>query len=154
MSDKMSSVIVGQRLKFCHEMATGVCRYQSAINAGDSVKSAHVTASRLLKNDKVVSMIQQIKRENASRTYITAERILQGFASIAFNDSPDIRDNDKLKALEHLGKHLGMFTQKTEVELTDGRSNADFKAMFESMTTDDKLKWLKEREKDDQIIEG
>ncbi len=93
---------------------------------------------------------EALKRIKVKKTYgkdgeITSEDI-------------DVELYDKVKCKELVGKQIGMFTQKTEVELTDGRSNADFKAMFESMSTDDKLKWLKERkkknQKNNQIIEG
>jgi phage terminase small subunit len=59
-------------------------------------------------------------------------------------ETVEIELHDKQKALELIGKHLGMFSQKIEAEITDGTQKAKFKAMFDSMTPEEKILWLKE----------
>jgi len=141
--------------KFCHEFLVDLNGTQSAIRAGYSVKGARQGANETMSKPYIQQYLKKLMEKQQERTQITADSVIKELASIGFAEiDEDIKASDKNKSLELLGKHLGMFTQKTEVELTDGRSNADFKAMFESMSTDDKLQWLKEREKDNQIIEG
>lgn len=60
---------------------------QAAITAGFSAKSAHVTASQLLKDPKVAGAVA-IRVENAQAiTGLTVERTLQEVARLAFFDS-------------------------------------------------------------------
>lgn len=59
---------------------------QAAISAGYAQNSAHVTGSKLLKVPKVAAAVQAAMQERAGRTSITADRVLQGLAQIAFAD--------------------------------------------------------------------
>lgn len=56
----------------------------------------------------------------------------------------DIELYDKIKCKELLGKELGMFAQKIDAEMGVHKSDVDYKAMFDSMSLDEKMKWLKE----------
>lgn len=62
------------------------------------------------------------------------------------NQDIEVELYDKLKATEMLGKHFGMFNQKLDVALVDGTKQAEIKAMFDSMSTQEKLAWLKQKE--------
>lgn len=59
---------------------------RAAIAAGFSSKSAHTTAHRLLKNAKVRELIDSLEAERLERLDITADRILQETAKLAFFD--------------------------------------------------------------------
>ena len=49
-------------------------------------------------------------KQRSERTGITATKILEAIAEIGFADfNEDIRASDKLKALELMARHLGMF---------------------------------------------
>lgn len=54
------------------------------------------------------------------RTGITQDMVLKELSSIAFveNDDAYINPRDKIKALELLGRHLNMFTDKVQVSGT------------------------------------
>jgi phage terminase small subunit len=77
----------------------------------------------MLTNVDVAAAIQKGFQERSERTQITAEKVLLELAVIAFADLQQLADmggriSDKLKALELIGKHLGMFTEKVENKVT------------------------------------
>ena len=59
---------------------------QAAIRAGYSVKTAKEQATRLLSNVHVAAAIASAKFERSRRTNITADRVLQELARVAFFD--------------------------------------------------------------------
>lgn len=144
--------------------------------AGYSSGNADVLGPRLLGNDGIQAAVSQAVAARSKRTEVTADRVLQELARIAFldvaqllNDDGSIRRiqdmpedarralaglevveigggeglalakkaklGDKTRALELLGKHLGMFRDtsgegdaplptKVIVEVVDGRRTA------------------------------
>lgn len=156
---------------------------QAAIRAGYSEKTAEVQASRLLSYAKVAEAVRFAQEARAERTGVTADRVLEEFAKVAFTDLADVTDwgvkevalgfdedgkrlraedigdavvvryeqapfitpinrddltpaaraavsevslgkegfkiklHDKVGALTQIGRHLGMFTDKTEVSI-------------------------------------
>ena len=101
---------------------------QAAIRTGYSVNTANVIASQNLTKLNVHNKIKKLVTEKSIRTEVTADKVLQNIAEIAFAEK-DVADRDRLKTLEILGKHLvlfekpdGKFTesieQSTSVEVT------------------------------------
>jgi phage terminase small subunit len=126
---------------FVREYLVDLNATQAAIRAGFSAKTAESQASRLLRNVKVGGAINLAVAKRAEKTELTAERVLKEIGLIAFRPletedteepdddddeyvrrvkeklrSPDLRVADKLKALELLGKHLKLFTEKIEIK--------------------------------------
>lgn len=133
---------------------------RAAITAGYSKKTAETQASRMLRIVKVQKYISKKVKERSERINISAERVLEEFAKIAFGDMRGLYDkegklkqphewsddqaamvsgfdvseikvgdkvntamkkvkgNDKLRALEALGRNLKLFTDKQEVSGT------------------------------------
>lgn len=126
----------------------------SAVRAGYAPKNSDVIGYELLGKTSVKEAIQKAMDERSKRTGITADKVLNELAHIAFDDIrnylrfyPDgsgeirmeIKDSDKIdtrsvsevsvgkdgqfrfklyckdNALLQVGKHLGMFTDKLEV---------------------------------------
>ena len=151
-----------KRLKFCREFTIDRCKAKAAARAGFSKKSAKTMGSRIFKEPAVQAEIARLDAITCSATMLTVERVVQGFCEIAFNDQE--KSADRKKALENLAKYMGMFNHKQEIEISDGRKNQEYKAMFDSMTVDQKIKWLKAREEmedkkllnntDTDLIEG
>ena len=57
------------------------------------------------------------------REEVTPERVVQALADIAFRDSEEVKTGERMKALELLGKHLGMWGDKArENSLEEERS--------------------------------
>lgn len=86
--------------------------------------TAAQAGSRLLRNVKVAEYIQERMQERQKRTEITQDRVLNELAAMAFADVAEaveirLKPSDKLKALELLGRHLGMFRDRVEVSGID-----------------------------------
>lgn len=77
-----------QRL-FCLYYVKSFNATQSAIKAGYSPESAHVTGSRLLKNEKVAKEISRMKKEMVNKVFVEAMDVLQVYVKIAFADITD-----------------------------------------------------------------
>jgi phage terminase small subunit len=108
---------------FVDEYLVDLNATQAAIRAGYSKKTARSQGERMLTNVDVAAAIQKGFQERSERTKITAEKVLLELAVIAFADLQQLADmggriSDKLKALELIGKHLGMFTEKVENKVT------------------------------------
>lgn len=80
---------------------------KAAIAAGYSEKTARQQGQRLLSNVVIAERLN-VRVEEA---IITANEILTDVKQIAKSAE---KDSDKLKAYEMLGKHLAMWTDKTE----------------------------------------
>ena len=84
-----------------------------------SDKTVWEEASRLRRHPKVSARILELEKEKEDRRRLQAvsreERVLNELERIAFGDGPIA---GKLKAMELLGKHIGLFTPKkvSEVE--------------------------------------
>ena len=51
---------------------------------------------------------------------ITENAVLRELACIAFAELGEVRAAEKMKALELLGRHLGMWNDKAQISVTDG----------------------------------
>jgi phage terminase small subunit len=138
---------------FVKEYLVDLNATQAAIRAGYSARTAHAQGPRLLGNVGVAAAIASATQARSERTLITADRVLEEIAAIAFahmgqyaewgGESVTLKDSqtvdpravaevsqkvtrsgnnvgiklhDKLGALEKLGKHLGMWTDKGEAD--------------------------------------
>ena len=83
-----------------------------------SDKTIDVKASNLFKRDKVRVRYEILMSEIAERceekAIVSREEVIQGFAEMAFPEryGGEVADQVRIKALELLGKHLGLFTEK------------------------------------------
>lgn len=86
----------------------------AARRAGYKEKSASVTACRLLKDPEIKRVLQEKMAERAEKIQLRQDTVLQELKNVAFADGSDasgaaVKMTSKLKALELLGKHLGLF---------------------------------------------
>ena len=168
---KVGGKLTIKQQRFCEEyLATeNLNATEAVINAGYQVKSrsnAEKIGCRLLKSPVVIEHINELMKERSQRTQITADRVLEEIAKVAFVNIADFVDdegrmlppgnidrknmatvqeitervtgndelpiverkyklNDKMNALEKLGKHLKLFTDKVETEVTHKGNLAD-----------------------------
>lgn len=144
-----------QQERFAHEYIIDLNATQAAIRAGYSPNTAQEQGSRLLSNVMILELIEQLKKKREIRTDITADRVLNELAKIAFSDlnkfvevddsgkikvkpsnqvdgtvlseisesvtqngrTKKVKLHDKMKALELIGRHLAMFTDKQEIKI-------------------------------------
>ena len=100
--------------RFIREYLVDLCAAAAARRAGYTPKSARSIGCRLLKDPEirreVAVAMEQEKEENTLRR----EQVLQELKAVAFAPASDasgaeLKVAQKLKALELLGKHLGLF---------------------------------------------
>src|SRR4051812_48436220 len=94
--------------RFVQEYLVDVNATQAAIRAGYSHKTAQEQSSRLLSNVMVSKAIATGQRALTEKTGVTAQKVIDAIASIGFSQGSNITVHDKLHALVHLGKHLGL----------------------------------------------
>ena len=103
---------------FAEEYIVDFNATQAAIRAGYSTKTASSIGAENLRKPKIQELISEAIRDRIRRTHITQERVVLELASVAFADMAKQEESglawkDKLRALELLGKHLGMFASKS-----------------------------------------
>ncbi len=114
------------------------CRYYvqngngslSAEKAGYSKSGSGVTASRLLKNDKVKKFLAELRREAIADSNQDTEQIVQWLYDIA-NPANGEATGNRLKAIEQLGKVHGLFVDKKQIESHNTHDIYDFSNMSE-----------------------
>lgn len=99
--------------RFVDEYMIDLNATQAAIRAGYSPKNADKIGPELLGKTRVSTEITKLKAERSRTTTWTAERVVSELAKIALD--PEAKRSDKIKALELIGKHGGMFQDKVEV---------------------------------------
>lgn len=99
-----------KRARFAQEYAKDFNATQAAIRSGYAKKGAHVTASRLLADPDVTTMVQKILGRVAAKVEITVERTMQEIGAVAYADKIPHQGNlaHKLKALDQCMSILGM----------------------------------------------
>ncbi len=91
--------------------------YRAAYPSVKRDETAATAGGRLLRNVEVSQYIQERMQERQDRTEITQDMVLQEIAAIAFGTvSEAVSVKDKLRALELLGKHLGLFQPKDQLD--------------------------------------
>jgi Phage terminase, small subunit len=183
MSKTQTNKLTFKQERFCQEYQIDLNATQAYKRAGYSANSDVIAASegfKLLRNPKIKQRIDELQKQLAEKTGITAERVLNELAKIAFADTNDyvnvveipvvryeqrgrkkvkkkvlvktvdvvntknlpkekrgviseikqteagisLKLHDKVSALEKLGRHLKLFTDK--VELHPGESFLEF----------------------------
>ena len=123
-----------KQARFCEEYMIDLNATQAAIRAGYSPKTAREQAPRLLANVSIQNRIAQLQAEQSRRTGVSADRVVRELAKIAFANASDlsfgedgleheVKLADKLRALDLLGKHLGMYKDASEKENAAAQNN-------------------------------
>ncbi len=89
---------------------------QAYIRAGYSSKGAGVAAHKLLKNANISDAIATGQAKLLDLANITAEKNLRAIAKIAYSEELFVKDADRLKACELIGKTFGQFKEVTQVQ--------------------------------------
>jgi len=97
--------------RFCteyHKSGNGYQSYRTAFDtATDNRATVEQSVNDLLKSPKIILRLDELASLQEERAIITVDEILREMKTIAFN--PDTKDCDRIRALELMGKHLGMF---------------------------------------------
>ena len=139
-SAEQSMLALTQRQKkFCLEYMKDFNGTQAALRAGYSVASAPVVACNLLKNPKVLNVIDGFEKELSTRFMSTKERVLKEMSILAYSDIADYTDaNGRLDVtnLRNLPPQVTRAIKKVKVirrtvTTTSGTTVTDEKIDFE-----------------------
>lgn len=92
--------------RFCEEYLIDLNATQAAARAG--YRDPNIGRQLITKNN-VSAYLAELMQKRSARTGIAADEVIAELKKVALSDA-EIKGSDKLKALELLGKHLGLFT--------------------------------------------
>jgi len=102
---------------FVQNFISGMCQQEAAIRAGYSAKSAHVTASRLLRHPKVSAALTQMRFRVAARAEMNLDDIRKMHLACYEGALADGLWGAANKAALALGKMIGAYVEKRETTL-------------------------------------
>jgi phage terminase small subunit len=123
-----------KRIRFCEEYVVDLNGTQAAIRSGYSAKGADVQAIRLLGNATVLEYIEQLLAKKREENALSAQFVLDSLQKVAercMTAEPVMAKVDgelvetgeyrfdssgANRALELLGKHLGLFSESINVK--------------------------------------
>ena len=113
----MSKKLTAKQERFCREYLIDLNATAAARRAGYSEKTAKEIGCENLTKPNIQRMIQEALSERSRQTQITANYVLQNIKEELerCKADPDHNSNDVYKGCELLGKHLKLFTDKTEI---------------------------------------
>lgn len=113
---------------FAQHLARGMSADEAHTKAGFSANRGN--ASRLKANESVMARVAELKAMTAERVVVDREWVLAKLIENATN-TQESNPNASNKALELLGKELGMFVERTE------NLNTNYNISDEPMTDDE-----------------
>lgn len=106
--------------RFCEEYLVDLNATQAAIRAKYTKRSAYSMGYENLQKQEIQKYINRLTLWRSLRTQVTADRVLEELAKIAFaNESVKIKD--KLKALDMLAKHVCINDELLDLEWKAGK---------------------------------
>lgn len=117
----MAGQLTDRQKKFVSEYLIDLNATQACIRAGYSRKNADKIGPELLGKTRVAEEIKKAIEKRSKRTEITQDYVLKSLKEIADRPASDFQESElkyanKIKALELLGKHLGLFSERISVE--------------------------------------
>jgi hypothetical protein len=104
---------INERQKlFCEKIVVNPNATRAAIAAEYSMRSASSIGHENLQKPKIQRYINQLRQERNLRTQVTADRVLAELAKITFAEK-GVKTGYKLKALNMLAKHVGLYDKKS-----------------------------------------
>ena len=106
-----------KQARFAREYLLDLCGAAAARRAGYSHRGARNAAYRLLRIPEVRIAIDEQEKQRAMRTQLRSDQVIGELKAVAFSEGSDesgaaVKLASKLRALELLGKHLGLFEGK------------------------------------------
>jgi phage terminase small subunit len=101
--------------RFIEEYLIDLNATQAAKRAGYSEKTAYSQGQRLLKNVEIQQAVHEAQKNLSERTGITHAEVIEGLKGEALYYGEGASHSARVSAWAHLGKHLGMFTDKLDV---------------------------------------
>ena len=105
--------------RFVEEYLIDLNATQAAIRSGYSEKTAQEIGSENLSKPMVAKAIAEAQEKLSNKAQVTVEMVVQGLLNEAKDLSEGSTQSARVAAWAHLGKHLGMFKDKLEHDISD-----------------------------------
>lgn len=127
----------GRKKRFADEYLIDRNATQAAIRAGYSQKTAYSQGQRLLKDPEVKGYIERFTKKTAAKLNLTAERVLEEIARMAFFDTRELFNEDgSPKALHELSDDAAAAITGLDIGLMQAKKGATPKAYIKKFKTD------------------
>ena len=114
-------MLSAKQKRFVEELLVDMNAAAAARRAGYSERAARQKGWELLQNPEVQKAVQAAREEQQKRTEITADYVLTRLQTIVERCMEEDWDPAQAnRSLELLGKHLKMWTDKSETNLSGG----------------------------------
>ena len=116
----MGKELTPKQQMFCKEYLIDLNATQAAIRAGYSAKTAEWIGPQLLGKSHVAAKIQAQMNKRAAKIEITADKVLQEIAKMAFANVQDLYDEHGiLRPISELPRDVAAAVQSVKVNLTE-----------------------------------
>ena len=105
--------------RFVEEYLIDLNATQAAIRAGYSEKTAKEIGSENLTKPNIAKAIQEAQESLSNKTQLTVDIVVHGLLKEAQDYAEGSTQSARVAAWAHLGKHLGMFKDKLEHDISD-----------------------------------
>lgn len=107
--------------RFCEEFVIDYNGAAAARRAGYAQKNADIQANQLMNHVGTKAYIDYLDdNKQAKIMSIDPDYVIQKIVSVVNRETA--KDSDKLRGLELLARHLGMFIERTEISGPDGEA--------------------------------
>lgn len=110
--------------QFCREYLVDLNATQAAIRAGYSAKTANAIGNENLLKPYIAERISKLKQERADKVSVTAADVLKGVIEVTLLAREEGDLKTALKGYELQGKHIGMWTEKVQQEVSGPNGGA------------------------------
>ena len=114
----MAGKLTPKQERFVEEYLVDLNATKAAARAGYSERTANEQGARLLVNVSVQKAIQEAKQSRATRIAVNAEDVLRGVIEVTMLAREEGDFKTALKGYELQGKHIGMWRDKVEQEIS------------------------------------
>lgn len=107
--------------RFCEEFVIDYNGAAAARRAGYAKKNADIQANQLMNHVGTKAYIDYLDNNKQAKIMsIDPDYVIQKIVSVVNRENA--KDSDKLRGLELLARHLGMFIERTEISGPDGEA--------------------------------
>lgn len=119
--DQLREALSFRQRRYAEEFVVDFNKAQAALRAGYAAKDIDKQAYIVSHHKGVMKYIDHLSATKASKIVsVNPDYVLREITEVI--SKPGVRDGDKLRALELLARHLGMFIERTEITGKDGEA--------------------------------
>jgi phage terminase small subunit len=117
----LEMALTPRQKNFCREYVVDFNGAAAVVRAGYSPKFADRQAFGLMRNRGIRRLIDEYSQSKEAKIVsVTPDYVLREITAVVSKDG--VKDNDKLRALELIARHLGMFIERQEITGKDGEA--------------------------------